>query len=84
MSMDGVRDVFEHSAHLKGQGPLTNEFTDVRSNALDSEDAMVVFTGDHTNEPTGLFRFLGQGPSVGSKWELSDDDWMTGFFGLLR
>jgi len=58
VSVDGMRNVFEYSAHFQCERPFTNQFADVGSNTLDAENAVIVFSGDYTNESTGLFSFL--------------------------
>jgi hypothetical protein len=60
MSVDGMSNVFQYRTHFQCKRPFTNQFADVGANTLDAEDAMVVFSGDHTNEPTGLFGLLGE------------------------
>jgi len=50
VSMNGMCDVFQDSTHLKSKRPFSNQLTDMSSHALDSQDAMVVFTGNNADE----------------------------------
>ena len=59
VSVNRVRNVFQHGTHFKRQRPFTNKFADVGAHALNTEDAVVVLSSDDTNESTGLFGLLG-------------------------
>ena len=83
VSVDGVGDVFENGPHLKRKGPLADQFTDVGADALDAEDTVVVFSGNHTNEAPGFLCFLGERTAVRSERELPCNDRMARFLGLV-
>ena len=60
VSVDRVSDVLEDGAHLQGKRPLANQLTDVRADALNAEDSVIVFTGYDTDETAGFLCFLGE------------------------
>ena len=83
MSVNRVRNVFEDGTHLEGEGPFSNQFADVGAHALNAEDAVVVFTGHHSDEAAGFLGFLGQGATVGGQRELARDNGVSCLFGLV-
>ena len=77
MSVDGVGNVLEESAHFDRKSPFADKFTDVGSNTLDAENSVVVFSGRDPNESCCLLGFLGQCTTVCSQWELTGNDRMS-------
>ena len=83
VSVNRVCDVLEDGAHLEGKRPFADQFADVRADALNAEDAVVVFTSHHTDEAAGFLCLLGKRAAVGGQRELARDDGVTGFLGLV-
>lgn len=58
VSVNRVGDVLEDGAQLEGEGPLTDQFADVGADALNAEDAGVVFAGHHADEAARLVNLI--------------------------